>query len=51
MKKLQDIFTNKHIRKKILFTLAILAIYRLLVIVPVPFVDISELVQQTLNAS
>lgn len=33
-------FGNATVRKKILFTLAIIAVYRLLVYIPVPFVDI-----------
>ncbi len=50
-RKLQDIFGSKVIRNKILFTIAILALYRLLVLIPVPFVDISVLVERTLDAS
>lgn len=37
------IFWNETIRKKILFTLFMLAVYRLLVFIPVPFVDINAL--------
>lgn len=51
IKKIQDVFENKGLKKKIIFTLAMLAIYRLLVFIPVPFVDITELMGQTLNAS
>ena len=36
--------------KKIYFTLGILAIYRLLIFIPVPFVDISSLMSQTVDA-
>ena len=36
--------------KKIYFTLGILAIYRLLIFIPVPFVDISSLMNQTVDA-
>ena len=36
--------------KKIYFTLGILAIYRLLVFIPVPFVDISSLMTQTIDS-
>ncbi|MBU0626254.1 hypothetical protein KKG31_05935 [Patescibacteria group bacterium] len=50
LKKLQDIWDNPSIRKKIIFTIMILAIYRLLVFIPVPFVDISVLMSQTLDA-
>ena len=50
-KKVQDMVANKTIRNKILFTLAILAIYRLLVIVPVPFVNIDSLMAATMDAA
>ena len=40
-KTCSEIFSNKKIMKKILFTLWILAIYRLFVFIPVPFADIS----------
>jgi len=40
---IQDMFANKSVRKKLLFTLAVLALYRLLVSIPVPFVDIKSL--------
>jgi preprotein translocase subunit SecY len=36
--------------KKVYFTLGILAIYRLLIFIPVPFVDISSLMSQTVDA-
>jgi len=50
-RKVHEIFGNTKIRKKILWTLFFLAIYRLLVFVPVPFADVSALVSQTLNSS
>jgi len=43
LKKLRDVRENDNIRKKIIFTLVILAVYRLLVLIPVPFVDINAL--------
>lgn len=49
-KKIQQILENKSIMKKIGFTLLILAIYRLLVFIPVPFVDIHALMAKTLEA-
>jgi preprotein translocase subunit SecY len=49
-RKVKEIFGNKKIRNKILFTLLILGIYRLLVFIPVPFADISVLMNQTLNS-
>lgn len=49
-KKVSEIFGNKKIRNKILFTLAMLAVYRLLVFIPVPFADISVLMSHTLNS-
>ena len=42
---------NKTIRNKILFTLAILAVYRLLVFIPVPFADIGALLSHTLGGA
>ncbi|HMT01141.1 MAG TPA: preprotein translocase subunit SecY [Candidatus Absconditabacterales bacterium] len=44
-----DIRSNKAIRKKILFTLGMLALYRLLVFVPVPFVDINKFIEILTN--
>jgi len=51
VRKLKDIFGNKIIRNKILFTIGMLALYRLLVLIPVPFVDIAVLVERTLDTS
>lgn len=48
LEKMSSAFRNKKIRKKIFFTLFILAIYRLLIFIPVPFADIALLTQQTL---
>ena len=50
MRKVNEIITNKTIMKKVYFTLVILAIYRLLVFVPVPFVDISSLMTETIDS-
>jgi preprotein translocase subunit SecY len=50
MRKVNEIVTNKTIMKKVYFTLGILAIYRLLIFIPVPFVDISSLMNQTVDA-
>jgi preprotein translocase subunit SecY len=47
----KDIFTSKVIRNKILFTIGMLALYRLLVLVPVPFVNIDLLIASTLDSS
>lgn len=49
-RKFQEITSNKSLMKKIRFTLLMLAIYRLLVFVPIPFVDISTLMAQTINS-
>lgn len=43
----KSIFTNKSVRDKILFTIALLALYRLLVFVPVPFADVTQIVEAT----
>lgn len=45
-----DMFSNKTIRTKLLWTLGILAMYRFLVFVPVPFVDVWILVESTLQS-
>lgn len=51
LKTLGDIWRSKTIRKKILITLGLLALYRLLVFLPVPFVNIDNLVNQSGFAS
>jgi len=51
VRKLKDVLGNKVIRNKILFTIGMLALYRLLVLIPVPFVDIAVLVERTLDTS
>jgi preprotein translocase subunit SecY len=40
-------WTNTTLRKKIGYTLAILALYRLMVMIPVPTVDVQILMDQT----
>ena len=52
-KKLHSVVNNKSLMKKIWFTIWVLAIYRLLVHIPVPFVDIDTLMSQigTVSAS
>lgn len=45
-----DMFTNRTVRKKILWTLWILAIYRFLVYIPVPFVDITAWASSTIQS-
>lgn len=50
-KKLESIVSNKSLMKKIGFTLLVLFLYRLLVHVPVPFVDIDALMSQIWSAS
>jgi preprotein translocase subunit SecY len=47
-KTVSSVLKNKYIMDKIYFTLIILAIYRLLVFLPVPFVDISALMERTI---
>lgn len=49
LKKLTEIRENPWIKNKIIFTLVILAIYRLLVFIPVPFVHIGTLMSKTLS--
>ena len=50
MRKVNEIISNKTIMKKVYFTLGILAIYRLLIFIPVPFVDLSSLMEQTVDS-
>ncbi len=47
LQTLHDIWRSKIIRKKILITLGLLALYRLLVFLPVPFVNIDNLVNSS----
>lgn len=51
LKKLQEVRENPSIKKKIMFTLAMLAVYRLLVFIPVPFVNITALMTKTISAT
>ena len=51
LKKIQEIRGNQTIRKKIIFTLVMLAVYRLLVFIPVPFVNITTMMSKTLDAT
>jgi preprotein translocase subunit SecY len=51
LQTLGDIWRSKTIRKKILITLGLLALYRLLVFLPVPFVNIDNLVNHSQLAS
>lgn len=46
-KGINSIFSNEWLRQKILITLLVLGIYRLLVMIPVPFVNIDALMAQT----
>ena len=50
-KKVQDVFNNKSLKKKIIFTIVMLAVYRLLVFIPVPFIDIGAFMSRTMDAS
>jgi preprotein translocase subunit SecY len=50
MRKVKEITSNKTIMKKVWFTLGILAIYRLLIYIPVPFVDVSSIINSSLDA-
>ena len=48
---LKHIFTSKNIRNKILFTIALIVLYRFFVFVPVPFVDIETLTNAVSNTT
>ena len=41
----KDIISNKSLQKKVLFSLGLLFLYRVLSFIPVPFVDINQLMQ------
>ena len=49
MRKAKEIIGNEKVMKKLGFTIAILALYRLLVFIPIPFVNLSELMSSTLE--
>ncbi len=51
LSSITNLFTNPVLREKLLYTLAWLAFYRLLVIIPVPFANIDVLMAQTEQAS
>ena len=51
LKGLSNMFTNPVLRKKLIATIIGLAIYRLLVVIPVPFVNVDILVSQTQAAA
>lgn len=44
---LRTAFANASVRKKLLYTIAFLALYRLLVFIPVPFADVGLIVEAT----
>jgi len=48
---IKGVWHTPSLRRKLLFTLAILALYRLLVFLPVPFVNIDELYNLIKNNS
>jgi preprotein translocase subunit SecY len=48
---LKNLFVNPILRKKMIYTLIGLAIYRLLVVIPVPFVNVDLLIAQTQQAA
>jgi preprotein translocase subunit SecY len=49
-KKLREIVNNKTLMKKLYWTIGILALYRLLVFIPVPLVDLDILMSGTMEA-
>ncbi len=51
LKKVQELRENPTIKKKIIFTLVMLALYRLLVFIPVPFVNITTLMSKTMSTT
>jgi len=51
LSNIKHVFTSKTILNKILFTIAILVLYRMFVIIPVPFVDITVLKNAVANTT
>lgn len=51
LQTIRDLWLSKTIRRKILITLGLLALYRLLVFLPVPFVNIDNLVNGMTQAA
>lgn len=51
LQTIRDLWLSKTIRRKILITLGLLALYRLLVFLPVPFVNIDNLVNGMAQAA
>ncbi len=49
-RKFQEITSNKGLMKKIGFTLLMLALYRLLVFIPIPFVNLDSLMSGALDS-
>ncbi|USN56497.1 MAG: hypothetical protein H6766_05670 [Candidatus Peribacteria bacterium] len=47
MNLIQKVWSNTTLRKQIIYTVALLALYRLLVAIPMPFVDINTLMNST----
>jgi preprotein translocase subunit SecY len=45
--KILSLFTNPVLRRKLLYTIAFLALYRMLVRIPVPFADVATIVNAT----
>jgi preprotein translocase subunit SecY len=50
-KLIRGVMENKSLKQKILFTIGMLALYRLLIFIPVPFVDITTLMAQTASSA
>jgi preprotein translocase subunit SecY len=50
-KLIRGVMENKSLKQKILFTVGMLAIYRLLIFIPVPFVDITALMSKTASSA
>ncbi|MFZ5341618.1 MAG: hypothetical protein ACOZBL_03580 [Patescibacteria group bacterium] len=44
---LSNIWSSNTLRKKIIFTLILIAVYRLLVFIPVPFANIAVIMEKT----
>jgi preprotein translocase subunit SecY len=45
--KILSLFTNPVLRRKLLITIGLLALYRLLVRIPVPFADVATILNAT----
>ena len=51
LKYITSLWTIPSVRNKIIYTIVFLALYRLFVFIPVPFVDVDILMNQTIDTT